>query len=52
VSLTAAAQSLLAEVRIRRNEVLASRLAALDADERAALEAALPALERLAGVQP
>ena len=52
VSLTAAAESLLAEVRIRRNEVLASRLAALDADERAALEAALPALERLAGVQP
>jgi DNA-binding MarR family transcriptional regulator len=52
VSLTPAADTLLAEVRIRRNEVLASRLGALDADELAALEAALPALERLAGVQP
>ena len=52
VSLTPAAVTLLAEVRIRRNEVLAARLGALGADELAALEAALPALERLAGVQP
>jgi hypothetical protein len=37
-------------VRTRRNELLARRLTALDADELAALEAALPALERLAEV--
>jgi DNA-binding MarR family transcriptional regulator len=50
VSLTAAAEDLLAGVRTRRNELLARRLTALDADDLAALEAALPALERLAEV--
>jgi DNA-binding MarR family transcriptional regulator len=50
VTVTPEAESLLAEVRIRRNELLASRLANLDGRDLDALEAALPALERLAGV--
>jgi DNA-binding MarR family transcriptional regulator len=52
VSVTPAAEQLLAEVRIRRNELLAQRLAGLSAEDVAALDAALPALERLAGLQP
>src|ERR1700686_709267 len=49
-TVTPEADSLPAEVRIRRNELLANRLANLDGRDLAALEAALPALERLAGV--
>jgi DNA-binding MarR family transcriptional regulator len=52
VRVTPAAEQLLAEVRIRRNEVLARRLAGLPIEDVAALEAALPALERLAGLAP
>ncbi len=52
VSLTSAAEQLLAEVRTRRNELLARRLGDLSPGDLAALEAALPALERLAGVEP
>jgi DNA-binding MarR family transcriptional regulator len=50
VSVTPAAEQLLAEVRTRRNEVLAARLADLAPEDVVALEAALPALERLAGL--
>jgi DNA-binding MarR family transcriptional regulator len=50
VTVTPEAESLLADVRIRRNELLAGRLANLDGRDLDALEAALPALERLAGV--
>jgi DNA-binding MarR family transcriptional regulator len=50
VSVTSAAEELLAEVRTRRNELLAQRLVDLGPDDIAALEAALPALERLAGL--
>jgi DNA-binding MarR family transcriptional regulator len=50
VSVTPAAEELLAEVRTRRNELLAQRLVDLGPDDIAALEAALPALERLAGL--
>ena len=52
VSLTPAAVELLADVRSRRNELLAARLNGLDAGDLAALEAAMPAIERLAEVQP
>jgi DNA-binding MarR family transcriptional regulator len=52
VTVTPQAEELLAEVRIRRNEVLAGRLAGLEGGDLDALEAALPALERLAGVLP
>ena len=47
VTVTPAGSECLAEVRVRRNEYLAERLAELDPAERAALEAALPALEAL-----
>jgi DNA-binding MarR family transcriptional regulator len=50
VSVTPAADELLEEVRTRRNELLAARLADLGPDDVAALQAALPALERLAGL--
>jgi len=52
VAVTAAGAEILDEVRTRRNEYLAARLSELSADERRALDAALPALERLAGLQP
>lgn len=45
---TPAAAEVLAELRSRRNEYLAARLAELSPAELATLEAALPALERLA----
>ena len=48
VTVTPAAEDLLADLRSRRNELLAARLAGLDEPDLAALEAALPALERLA----
>ncbi|MHB8466154.1 MAG: MarR family winged helix-turn-helix transcriptional regulator [Acidimicrobiales bacterium] len=47
-----AAERLLAEVRTRKTEYLGARLADLTPGERAALMAALPALERLAEVSP
>jgi len=50
VSVTPAAEGLLAEVRTRRNELLAQRLVELAPEDVAALQAALPALERLAGL--
>ena len=50
VSVTPAAEELLADVRTRRNELLAQRLVDLQPEELAALQAALPALERLAGL--
>ena len=50
VSVTPAAEELLADVRTRRNELLARRLVDLQPEELAALQAALPALERLAGL--
>jgi DNA-binding MarR family transcriptional regulator len=50
VQVTPEAVSVLGELRSRRTEFLAARLAALTPAEMAALEAALPALERLAGV--
>lgn len=49
VELTAAGRSRLAAARRARATWLAARLAELDADERAAVEAALPVLERLTG---
>jgi DNA-binding MarR family transcriptional regulator len=52
VAVTPAGTEILDEVRTRRNEYLAARLSELSADERRALDAALPALERLAGLQP
>jgi|SRR5579862_6905040 len=52
LTITPAGERLLADVRLRRNEVLAGRLADLAPADVAAIEAALPALERLAGVQP
>jgi len=51
VQVTAAGTEILDEVRTRRNEYLAARLSELTVDERRALDAALPALERLAGLQ-
>jgi DNA-binding MarR family transcriptional regulator len=48
VSITAAGQRLLAERRAARAAALDARLAALDAEERAALAAAAPLLARLA----
>jgi DNA-binding MarR family transcriptional regulator len=50
LTVTAAGAQLLAEVRLRRNELLAARLTALDPADVAAIEAAMPALERLSGV--
>ncbi|HVM65815.1 MAG TPA: MarR family transcriptional regulator, partial [Acidimicrobiales bacterium] len=50
LTITPAGAQVLAEVRLRRNEVLAARLTALDPADVAAIEAALPALERLSGV--
>lgn len=47
--LTDEGRRLVVERRTRRNEALAERLAVLDEKELAALAAALPALERLAG---
>ncbi len=47
---TPRADDVLADLRTRRNEYLAARLAALTPEELRALEAALPALERLAEV--
>jgi DNA-binding MarR family transcriptional regulator len=52
LSVTAAGEQLLAEVRVRRDELLADRLSSLMPGDIAAIEAALPALERLAGVRP
>jgi DNA-binding MarR family transcriptional regulator len=49
ISLTATGQRVLSELRAERTVLLARRVAALDASERAALHAALRALERLAG---
>jgi|SRR5579862_7971988 DNA-binding MarR family transcriptional regulator len=51
VTITVAGEQLLAEVRLRRNEVLAARLADLAPEDVLAIESALPALERFAGVQ-
>ncbi|HEX5365584.1 MAG TPA: MarR family transcriptional regulator [Acidimicrobiales bacterium] len=47
VSVTSAGTALLAEVRQRKDVWLAGRLAALDADQRARLEAALDVLDAL-----
>lgn len=47
VTLSAEGQRRLAEVRSHRTALVARRLARLDAEQRAALEAALPALEAL-----
>jgi len=52
LTLTPAGEQLLAEVRVRRNELLAERLAGLAPQDVAAIENALPALERLAGLAP
>ena len=52
VQVTPKAATVLSELRSRRTEFLASRLAELTPAELAALEAALPALERLAEVEP
>jgi len=52
VRLTPAAEVLLADLRSQRDELLATRLGALDRSDLRALEAAIPALERLAEVQP
>jgi DNA-binding MarR family transcriptional regulator len=52
VRVTPAGTQILDEVRTRRNEYLAARLSELSEDERRALDAALPALEHLAGLQP
>jgi DNA-binding MarR family transcriptional regulator len=52
VALTPDGERLLAEVRLRRNELLAGRLGGLAPADVEAIEAALPALERLAGLQP
>lgn len=49
LSVTAAARALLVEDRRRREAWLVEHLAALSADERAALLAAAPILDRLAG---
>lgn len=49
VELTAAGRSRLAAARRARATWLAARLSELDGDERAAVEAALPVLERLTG---
>ena len=46
--LTASARRRISAWRDRRSEVLGEALASLDADDRAAIEAALPALARLA----
>ena len=48
VSLTDTARTLLHEDRRRRDEWLAALMAGLTSDERAALAAALPLLERMA----
>jgi len=50
VRTTPAAGRLIVGLRTRKNEYLAARLAELTVGERRALEAALPALEHLAGV--
>jgi hypothetical protein len=50
VRVTPTALDVLADLRIRRNEYLAARLADLTPAELRALEKALPALERLAEV--
>ncbi|GAC1382841.1 MAG: MarR family transcriptional regulator [Acidimicrobiales bacterium] len=50
VQTTADGDAFLERMRTRRNEFLAARLAELSADEREALERALPAMERLAGL--
>jgi DNA-binding MarR family transcriptional regulator len=52
MSLLPAGEKLLGELRSRKNEYLAARMAELSPRERAALEAALPALEHLASVRP
>jgi DNA-binding MarR family transcriptional regulator len=52
VRVTPEAVGVLAELRSRRTEFLAARLAELTPAEQTALEAALPALERLADVSP
>jgi DNA-binding MarR family transcriptional regulator len=52
IGATPAGRRLLAEGRRRRVEALAERLLSLDADERAALHAAAPALVRLSGAPP
>ncbi len=52
VTVTAAGAALLEETRTRRDLFLARRLARLGSDERAALAAALPLLERLASECP
>jgi DNA-binding MarR family transcriptional regulator len=52
IAATRAGRRLLAEGRRRRVEALAERLRSLDADERAALHAAAPALVRLSGAPP
>jgi DNA-binding MarR family transcriptional regulator len=52
LSLLPKATELLKHLRSRKNEFLASRLADLTQSELEALEAALPALEKMAGVEP
>jgi DNA-binding MarR family transcriptional regulator len=51
LTITPPGERLLGEVRLRRNELLAARLADLGPADVATIEAALPALERLAGVE-
>ncbi|GAC1537009.1 MAG: hypothetical protein NVS3B12_20580 [Acidimicrobiales bacterium] len=50
VHTTADGDAFLERMRTRRTEFLSARLAALSVEEREALERALPALERLAGL--
>jgi DNA-binding MarR family transcriptional regulator len=52
LTITPAGELLLADVRLRRDEMLAARLADLGPADVAAIERALPALERMAGLQP
>ena len=52
VSITPAGDALLADVRQRKDLWLASRLAQLDADQRARLDAALDVLDALTGREP
>jgi DNA-binding MarR family transcriptional regulator len=49
LTITPEGMRILAEMRSRKNAYLAERLAGLTADEQAALAAAVPVLERLAG---
>ncbi|MFE7169974.1 MarR family winged helix-turn-helix transcriptional regulator [Streptomyces sp. NPDC057616] len=49
VQITAAGRRIVEEVRARRNDLLAERMAALTPDDRAALRAVLPVLDKIFG---